>query len=378
MEVPAFRSYQPRRSSKMGLKSLASSVETGFQSFGSSLSSLGTNIKGRMRNSQYGSPSNLPEILTTPHSPLPSLSLDPPLMKWESEDLLIKDYIFDVRRMPTQERASIIPSVVFAPAVETASTDEQNPFADAFAIQDTPRSPPDLHDRDIQDLSAYKYLNLRQSDDASVGPRPTKACWPGISTSSMLYGDVPYGLPVDRKLKLPTNVSVPPTGAIGKQLLSWMPADPPPQPIGNGREGRILPALPIRTASARLPVQHAHNKWNVPHFPPAAVPTRPKFAARSPSYPPDDSHDTRLHRNASASTARTALSGASSGSSAASMYLCAMCSIRGGGGARRHGRLGGFGGGRSCGACGAPIVQSDSDGNESVSAESESSLSRFL
>ncbi|KAJ3145553.1 hypothetical protein HDU89_007050 [Geranomyces variabilis] len=346
MEVPAFRSYQPRRSSKIGFRSLASSVETRFHSFGSSLSSLGTNIKGRMRTSDYGSPSHIPDILKTPQNPLPSLCLDPPLIKWESEDLLVEDYILDVCRTPTHDRVSIIPKTVFAPAAESQSKEEQNPFADTWAIPET--TPPlscGWHESDVHSQLLSNAVKRQPSDDASLGSPGTNVCWPGSSISSLLYAECQPSLAMDAKPRPEMHATVLPTSTIAGPPWDCLPADPPPQPMGNGREGPVA---------------------------------RPKLAARSPSYPPDDSHDTRLHRHASASTTRTAVSGASSGSSAASMYLCAMCGIGGGGGARRHGRLSGVGAGRSCGACEAPILPADLDGTASVSAGSEGSLSRFL
>ncbi|KAJ3132592.1 hypothetical protein HDU90_006804 [Geranomyces variabilis] len=379
MEVPAFRSYQPRRSSKIGFRSLASSVETRFHSFGSSLSSLGTNIKGRMRTSDYGSPSHIPDILKTPQNPLPSLCLDPPLIKWESEDLLVEDYILDICRTPTHDRVSIIPKAVFAPAAESHSKEEQNPFADTWAIPETPPLSCGWHESDVHSRLLSNAVKRQPSNDASLGSHSTNVRGPGSSISSLLYAEGPPSLAMDAKPRPEMHATVLPTSTIAGPRWDCLPADPLPQPMANGREGRMLPARPIRAASAVLTVRPCFpNTWAELPLPVALAVARPKLAARSPSYPPDDSHDTRLHRHASASTTRTAVSGASSGSSAASMYLCAMCGIGGGGGARRHGRRSGVGALRSCGACEAPILPADLDGTASVSAGSEGSLSRCL
>ncbi|KAI8920870.1 hypothetical protein DFJ77DRAFT_139331 [Powellomyces hirtus] len=389
IEVLPFRSYEPRRVSKLGFKQFASSVEGGFQSISSSLSSFGSSLKGQMtRSDSYES--QLPDILKSPQCPLASLSpdlLETPGREWES-DLMVEDYILDV--CDSQH-------IPYAEVRQLELAEEQDPFADAWE----PRS----HRSDSHENGSHGQVANVDQNEVNILQIPRSVTVPvkdmhRTSKASLLYHD---------SGRVPS-----PPQALVHQPRSWesdnTTSSEDPLISGNSREGRIkstgLPdqdyfsfqPLPPGSLNALhcsgtrpIVISSSHKRIPISTWVFRSM-RQPSKSRRKPrkvdgqenQFDHRDEEPTGLYRYPSTSTTCTkfTVASASSGSSAASLYLCHRCSLSGGGTTWSKKSASSKCGGH-CKACGFPFPMSRSppsrrSESSSASNQSEDSLSRFL
>ncbi|TPX64123.1 hypothetical protein SpCBS45565_g06119 [Spizellomyces sp. 'palustris'] len=328
---------------KVDFRSVASSVETGLHTMSSSISSIGSSWRGRMKLAET---STLPDILRTPQSPLAFLS--PHSLDLETgqiePDLVVQDYILCLSRSSCDDTAPI-----------------ENPFADVQEIN--------------SDVTIYRPLTQVNKQDSALAIvndlEPNGGSGTLLQTARLGQTPSPRGE----------------GGKLGdsRKRLSPSPKSPPPAIlfIKNGDAKGVLRdcesrirvcgpgpmAAPTREERGQIGRCRSMSIHQRP-FPIVSTIEGDRYRLGIPGYYTSLARGTatlnRYPSNSSTCTKATTATGGS-GSSAASRYLCRQC-------------LSVLADGCTTGTCKACLRDSSSDVSV-ISVESggsEGSLSSFL
>ncbi|KND04136.1 uncharacterized protein SPPG_01572 [Spizellomyces punctatus DAOM BR117] len=281
---------------KMDFRSVASSVETGLHTMSSSISSIGSSWRGRMKLAETPT---LPDILRTPQSPLAFLS--PHSLDLENgqvePDLVVQDYILCLSRSSCEDAVPI------------------NPFADVQEIN--------------TDVKIYRHLTQVNKEDSVVtivNVEPTCGSGTSLQTARLRQSPPRGERAVDSRKRLSPSLKSPPPAilCIKNGDAKGVLRDCASRRSAHGPGPMAAPTREERRQSGRC---RSMSSYQRPCSTPSTI-DGDRYRLGSTGYSTPLTRGTaalnRCPSNSSTCTKATTATGGS-GSSAASRYLCRQC-----------------------------------------------------